>query len=97
MAVETLTLAVDVSHLKSKVARIAAAQFSSPITEDQLNELMKFVVIQKTKSQAKGSAVLYADIELPSDTKLLHWLPQDSAVLRSCVKTDEISWQNQIG
>lgn len=94
MAVETLTLAVDVSHLKSKVARIAAAQFSSPITEDQLNELMKFVSIQKIKGQAKGSAVLYADIELPSDIKLLHWSPQDSAALRSCVETGETSWPN---
>jgi len=89
MAVETLKLAVDVNRLKSKVARIAAAQFSSPITEDQLSELTKFVFIQKTNDQAKGSAVLYADIELPSDTKLLHWSPQDSAALRSCVKTDE--------
>lgn len=77
-----LNLELDVSRLNSKIDRLKAEPSFSRITADNLSELTQFVVIRPTNSPGKDCATHYADIELPSGIRPLHWSRRLLRVLR---------------
>ena len=86
MVDDIFTVQVDARLLKLKIALMSEELSSLLITEEQLSELIQYVVIRPTKNTQNPYVRYYADIELPSGITPQHWSTQDWKVLESCVK-----------